>query len=182
MAYLPIENYGVIGDCHTVALVGVNGSIDWLCFPVFDAPSVFAAILDDEKGGRFQIAPCDEEFTARQLYLPDTNVLLTRFFSPRGLAEITDFMPIEDDKHTTWNHRVIRRVRVVHGTMHFEMRCRPAFDYARARHTVERHDEGVVFRTKKLSLGLASAIPMTVEGPAATSRLQLKAGECAVLV
>ena len=79
MAYQPIESYGVIGDMRTAALVGTTGSIDWLCFPHFDSPSVFAAILDDDKGGRFQIAPTVGEYRSKQLYWPDSNVLVTRF-------------------------------------------------------------------------------------------------------
>jgi GH15 family glucan-1,4-alpha-glucosidase len=71
--YRPIENYGIIGDMHSVALVGMDGSIDWLCFPHFDSPSVFGAILDDEKGGRFRISPASEDFKSKQLYWPDTN-------------------------------------------------------------------------------------------------------------
>jgi GH15 family glucan-1,4-alpha-glucosidase len=94
MAYEPIENYGIIGDLHSVALVGMDGSIDWLCLPSFDSPSVFAAILDDEKGGRFKIAPTSDNVTPKQLYWPDTNVLITRFFTPEGVAEVTDYMPI----------------------------------------------------------------------------------------
>src|SRR3954454_24928239 len=95
MPYLPIEDYGIIGDLHTVALCGVNGSIDWFCFPSFDSPSVFAALLDDAKGGRFQIASADASSTHKQLYLPDTNVLVTRFLSVDGVGEITDFMPVD---------------------------------------------------------------------------------------
>jgi GH15 family glucan-1,4-alpha-glucosidase len=94
MAYQPIDTYGIIGDLHSVALVGMDGSIDWLCLPHFDAPSVFAAILDDEKGGRFKIAPVSGADTHKQLYWPDTNVLVTRFFTPDGVAEIIDYMPV----------------------------------------------------------------------------------------
>ena len=93
MAYQPIENYGLIGDLHTVALVGMNGSIDWFCFPSFDSPSVFAAILDAKKGGRFKISPTCEGITHKQYYWPETNVLITRFFSPDGVGQITDYMP-----------------------------------------------------------------------------------------
>ena len=93
MGYLPIEDHGVIGDLHTAALVGIDGTIDWLCLPRFDAPSVFASILDDEKGGHFKLAPRDYA-RSHHLYLPDTNVLLTRFLSPDGVAEVTDFMPL----------------------------------------------------------------------------------------
>ena len=84
MAYQPIENYGMIGDMHTVALVGIDGSLDWLCVPDFDSPSVFAAILDDGKGGRFKITPIGENVTCKQFYWPETNVLVTRFLSPDG--------------------------------------------------------------------------------------------------
>src|ERR687890_2032228 len=95
MPYQPIENYGIIGDLNTVALVGLNGSIDYMCFPNFDSPTVFAALLDKDKGGSFEIYPVFNELKTKQLYLPDTNVLLTRFLSPEGLGEVTDFMPVE---------------------------------------------------------------------------------------
>ena len=98
MSYQPIENYGVIGDLHTVALVGMDGSIDFMCAPRFDSPSVFAALLDAERGGRFQLAPLLEGARRKQLYLPDTCVLLTRFLSDAGVAEVSDFMPIEDGR------------------------------------------------------------------------------------
>ena len=94
MSFEPIENYGAIGNMRSIALVGMNGSIDFLCFPKFDSPTVFAALLDDQRGGRFQIQPQLENVRVRQLYLPDTNILLTRFMSNEGLVELTDFMPI----------------------------------------------------------------------------------------
>jgi GH15 family glucan-1,4-alpha-glucosidase len=177
MAYLPIENYGVVGDLHTVALIGLNGSVDWLCFPVFDSPSVFGAILDDNKGGRFQIYPDDGQVKVKQMYLPDTNVLITRFFSPDGLAEITDFMPIDTDVNETWNHRLVRRVSVIQGSFKFNMVCQPAFDYARAEHTVVQHDEGVVFHSKDLSLGLASQLPLNIREKAAVCDFRLDCGQ-----
>ena len=90
--YAPIGEYGVIGDLYTVALVGMDGSIDFLCLPHFDSPSVFAALVDAERGGRFQIAPLLEGAARKQLYLPDTNVLLTRFLDAHGVAELSDFM------------------------------------------------------------------------------------------
>ena len=93
MTYQPIENHGMIGDMHTVALVATDGSIDWLCVPRFDSPSVFAAILDDGKGGRFKIAPVGDDVTCKQFYWPETNVLITRFLGPDGAAELADFMP-----------------------------------------------------------------------------------------
>ncbi len=135
MAYQPIENYGLIGDMHTVALVGMDGSIDWLCYPYFDSPSVFAAILDDEKGGRFKISPSvSDGVTYKQFYWPDTNVLVTRFLSPDGVGEIVDFIPINAANKKRWNRLLIRRVSVLRGTMPFRMECFPAFNYARDRH------------------------------------------------
>src|ERR1700747_1232799 len=95
MAFEPIENYGVIGNMQSIALVGMNGSIDFLCYPEFDSPTVFAALLDDQRGGRFEIRPQLTNMRVRQLYLPDTNILLTRFLSEQGVAELTDYMPIE---------------------------------------------------------------------------------------
>ncbi len=95
MSFQPIENYGVIGNMRSIALVGMNGSIDFHCYPDFDSPSVFAALLDDKEGGRFQIEPQLTNARIRQLYLPDTNILLTRFLAEEGVAELTDYMPIE---------------------------------------------------------------------------------------
>ena len=134
VAYQPLENYGFIGDLHTVALVGVDGSIDYMCFPHFDSPTVFAALLDDDLGGRFKIAPSAEGFRCKQMYLPDTNVLLTRFLSVDGLAEVTDFMPVEDMRHS---HILIRRVKAVRGPVDLRLECRPRFDYARVEHQGE---------------------------------------------
>src|SRR5204863_8417148 len=91
--YQPIENYGIIGNMRTAALVGMDGSIDWCCLPHFDSPSVFAAILDDHKGGFWSLAPVGES-QVKQMYMPDTNVLLTRFFSDAGMSEVIDFMPV----------------------------------------------------------------------------------------
>jgi GH15 family glucan-1,4-alpha-glucosidase len=97
MDFAPIENYGVIGDLHTVALVGLDGSIDFMCFPRFDSPTVFAALLDPEKGGRFKLAPTLEGTRRKQLYLPDSNILLTRFLAQDGVAEVPDFMSLPLD-------------------------------------------------------------------------------------
>ena len=183
MGYLPIEDHGVIGNLHTAALVGAEGTIDWLCLPRFDAPSVFASILDDEKGGHFRLRPA-EYAKSQQLYLPDTNVLLTRFLSPEGVAEIVDFMPIVSGKPGTDDrHRLVRSARVIRGRMTFEVECRPAFDYARAKHEITITKEGAVFRRPEMSLGLSAGIPLH-EGPngAAEARFDLKAGEAVTFV
>src|SRR5262249_12897958 len=94
MPYLPISDYGIIGNMRTAALVGMNGSIDWYCSPNFDSPSIFGAILDDNKGGRFQIHPIAEQVRHKQFYWPSTNILITRFSLKDGIAEIQDFMPV----------------------------------------------------------------------------------------
>lgn len=122
-AYQPIENYGIIGDLSTASLVGMDGSIDFFAFPHFDSPTVFAALLDHEKGGRFQIAPQLVQARQKQLYLPDSNILLTRFLSPEGVAEISDFMPVEEVGQA---HNLVRRVKTVRGNISFRMLCAPA--------------------------------------------------------
>src|SRR3712207_9349063 len=109
MSYLPIEDHGVIGNLYTAALVGTEGTIDWLCLPAFDSPSVFCSILDDEKGGHFSLRPV-EYARSQQLYLPDTNVLLTRFLSPDGMAESIDFIPKPTVPVT--RHRLLPHPRV----------------------------------------------------------------------
>src|SRR5258705_3384168 len=110
--YAPIGDYGIIGDLNTIALVGMDGSIDFLCLPHFDSPSVFAALVDAERGGRFQIAPLLDRAVRKQLYLPDTHVLLTRFLDANRVAEVSDFMPVEDAGHA---HKLVPRGRHRHG-------------------------------------------------------------------
>src|SRR6185437_6229067 len=129
--YQPIENYGLIGNMRTAALVGVNGSIDWYCTPCFDSPSVFGALLDDRRGGRFRIAPEGDELKLRhkQLYWQDTNVLVTRFFGESGVAEIQDFMAVGLPQDSEEYHYLFRRATCVRGEMRFHLECTPAFDY-----------------------------------------------------
>jgi GH15 family glucan-1,4-alpha-glucosidase len=136
--YKPIEDYGVVGDLSTLALVALDGSVDFLCLPHFDSPTVFGALLDADKGGRFQISPVAEGARQKQLYLPDTNVLVTRFLSDDGVGEITDFMPVGEARHA---HALVRRVTGVRGPFGFRLTCAPRFDYARMPHQVEQ-DEG----------------------------------------
>ncbi|HEX6985264.1 MAG TPA: glycoside hydrolase family 15 protein, partial [Planctomycetaceae bacterium] len=180
MPYQPIENYGVIGNLRTAALVGMDGSIDWLCLPRFDSPSVFAAILDDEKGGRFRIAPVDTEAREKQFYWPDTNILVTRFLDPDGLAEIEDYMPVGVAAQAV--DQLVRRVRVVRGRMKFRMTCRPAFDYARARHDVTLKGNRARFDSRDLTLGLAATVPLGRDGDGVAAEFVLGEGERAVFV
>jgi len=114
--YLPIGDYGVIGDCRSLALVGVDGSIDWCCLPRFDSPSIFGRILDWKKGGFWQIAPAGD-YACRHEYADKTNILRTIFQTPNGIAEISDFMPVDegDIRQHARPHRHPRIVRMVTG-------------------------------------------------------------------
>ncbi len=182
MAYQPIENYGIIGDMHTLALVGMDGSIDWLCLPHFDSPSVFCAILEDKIGGRFKICPATEGATRKQFYWPDTNVLISRFFSPDGVGEIADFMPVGSAKREDGDHRLIRRVSVVRGSMKFRVECFPAFNYARDEHEMEITADGVCFGSPQRSLGLATHVPLKASGKGVTGEFSLNEGATATFV
>jgi GH15 family glucan-1,4-alpha-glucosidase len=135
VSYLPIEHHAVIGDLHTAALVGLDGTIDWLCLPNFDSPSVFASILDARRGGFCRIAAVSPDARRRQMYLPDSNVLLTRFLTPDGVGEIVDFMPIATAPggKRAEDHQVIRYIRGVRGAIPFRLECRPAFEYGLTR-------------------------------------------------
>ncbi|KAJ2784906.1 hypothetical protein H4R18_000831 [Coemansia javaensis] len=138
--YLPIEQYGLIGNLHTAALIGMDGSIDYMCWPEFDSPSVFCRILDKNKGGYFSITPVDPETTPRQQYLPFSNVLSTKFLREDNVGMVSDFM--HRPRPTSRNHKhmlpwLVRTVEVIHGEMTFDLECFPAFDYARAEHTLE---------------------------------------------
>lgn len=181
MRYQPIENYGMVGDMHTVALIAINGSIDWLCLPRFDSPSVFASILDADKGGYFCLAPVEDGVTCKQFYWPDTNVLITRFLAPHGAAELTDFMPLRDAKNNG-RHRpqVIRRITTVRGNIRFRMECRPAFNYARDKHEVALISGGARFQSPGLTLGLATDVPLRVSGESVEAEFTLNEGESAV--
>src|SRR5512147_326795 len=124
MTQLPIEHHGIIGDLHTLALVGIDGTMDWLCLPNFDSQSVFARILDVRRGGHFTITAASDEARRRQMYLPDTNVLLTRFLTPDGVGEIVDFMPIHAGAGKPGEERrIVRLVRGVRGAIPMRITC-----------------------------------------------------------
>ena len=177
VSYQPIENYGIIGDLNTIALVGLNGSIDFMCFPRFDSPSLFAALLDDKKGGSFSISPEFKQMKNKQLYLPDTNVLLTRFLSSEGVGEVADFMPVDPNGEK----RLIRRVTTVRGEVTYQLRCCPRFNYGKDVHKViQTTDREIVFHVdgpEGLSLRLISPFPLKVDNGDASAEFTLKAGE-----
>ncbi|HEX5287269.1 MAG TPA: glycoside hydrolase family 15 protein [Streptosporangiaceae bacterium] len=151
--YPGISDHGLIGDLQTAALVSTDGCVDWFCTPRFDAPSVFAALLDAAQGGHFAIAPEGCEYVTRQMYLPDTAILITRFMSADGVGEVCDFMPVLTGR-PTGRHRIVRQIRVTRGSMKFALDLQPRFDYARQPHTTEVSDDGAVFRsgTQELTL------------------------------
>ena len=163
MGYKPIESYGVIGDLHTVALVGIDGSIDWCCLPHFDSPSVFAAILDDQKGGSFRIASLYEA-QHKQMYMPDSNVLVTRFLSDQGVGEVVDFMPVQGPREIGKIHQIVRVVRAVRGSVRFRLDCRPAFDFARRPHQVVLEGRGAIFEAQGMKVSLISRFPLGRQG------------------
>jgi GH15 family glucan-1,4-alpha-glucosidase len=183
MSYETIESYGVIGNMRTVALVSQKGSIDWMCFPQFDSPSVFGALLDDAKGGRFQIRPSEAVGTCKQLYWPDTNVLVTRFLSTDGVGEIDDFMPCSGSVVPTDN-LIVRRVRVVRGSMAFKLVCEPSFDYARAAPKVTIVAHGALFEggDDRPGLALSSKPPLVATARGAEGQVVLNEGEKATFV
>ena len=184
MTYLPIENYGVIGNMRSIALVGINGSIDFLCYPEFDSPTVFAALLDEKKGGRFQIQPQFKEGRTRQLYLPNTNILITRFLSDDGVAELVDYMPIGIRNEQP--NEIVRRVSVIRGKVHFKMECQPRFNYAQSFPTVETGEGFAKFTPEEggdcSPLALYSSVPMKQESDGVVSEFTLEAGEAVTFV
>jgi pentatricopeptide repeat protein len=144
--YPNISDHGLIGDLQTAALVTTDGTIDFFCCPRFDSPSVFCSLLDAEKGGYFRVSPVADSYVSKQLYLPNTAMLITRFMTPDGVGEVLDFMPVIEGKPTD-RHRLVRYLRVARGTMKFQVEMQPRFDYGRASHTVDVTKAGAVFRT-----------------------------------
>ncbi len=180
--YKPIENYGIIGDLDTVALVGTDGSIDFMCFPQFDSPTIFASLLDYRKGGSFRLAPLMNDAREKQIYVPDSNILLTRFLSDAGMAEVSDFMPITELGHA---HDLVRRAKCIRGDLRFRMVCDPRFDYGRAEHRVQKKPREVLFISRGADgtvLRLRSDVPLRIENGAAIADFTLRSGQTAAFV
>jgi GH15 family glucan-1,4-alpha-glucosidase len=178
--YPMIADHGLIGDLQTSALVATDGTIDWFCCPRFDSPSVFASLLDREGGGYFRIAPADADSVTRQLYFPDSAVLITRFMTEAGVGEVVDFMPAIQSAEATPRHRIVRVVRVVRGELRFMFECRPRFDYARRTHELEMTEHGAVFRGGDVDLTLSCTVPLQAQGSDVRGERTLRAGELAV--
>lgn len=179
MAYLPIADYGIIGNMHTVALIGKNGSIDFFCPRKFDDATIFAAILDDEKGGCFCIHP-QSGATLKQFYWPDTNVLITRFLCEDGVVEITDFMPVgiaADVQRENW---LVRIVKMVRGAMTLDITIQPAFNYGRDPHEVQIDDNGVIFTSETYRFAVSTSVAFQEADGAAVATHTMQQGDIAV--
>src|SRR5215467_6720424 len=182
MSFHPIENYGVIGNMQSIALVGMHGSIDFLCYPDFDSPTVFAGLLDDKDGGCFQVQPQLTDMRIRQLYLPGTNILLTRFLAEEGVAELTDYMPIEQGQEV---NEIIRVVSVIRGNVRFKMLCQPRFNYASCPHRIEVSDRCAMFFPADSicpPMSLYSTVDLVQRSRDATAHFTLQAGQTATFV
>jgi GH15 family glucan-1,4-alpha-glucosidase len=182
--YPPIAEHGLIGDLQTAALVTTDGSVDWWCTPRFDSPSVFAALLDHDNGGHCRITPEGGDYVTKQLYFPDTAILITRFMTPDGVGEVIDFMPVDHPDQATDRHRLVRVVRCVRGQMNFVFDCAPRFDYGRQDHELELTDEGAVFRTPTLELTVHGAGHRAMErhGNDLRGAMTVRAGQAGGLV
>lgn len=154
--FRPIEEHGMIGNMHTCALVGTDAAIDWFCYPHFDSPSIFASLLDPEIGGHFSIRVAKTpgtKVTFRQMYLTETNVLVTRWLTDDGVAQVSDWMPVGPDCKEAHGW-LIRELSVTRGKMIFQVDVEPAFDYARDSHTIDILPTGARFTAKASKLAM----------------------------
>ena len=181
--YKPISDYGVIGDMHTAALVGLDGSIDWYCAPRFDSPSVFAALLDVRKGGKFQLSPT-ENFTAKQSYEGETNVLSIIFESKQGRIKLTDFMPCFMEKGQLKGLQEIHRiVDCEEGELGLRIIFQPRLDYARGNTTLLETTEGCTAKNRGIQVNLVSSVKLRVEDEdILTNEFRLSKGQRALFV
>ncbi|MET7944205.1 glycoside hydrolase family 15 protein [Streptomyces sp. NPDC005302] len=177
--YPPIADHGLIGDLQTAALVSSQGVVNWFAAPRFDSPSIFASLLDHDGGGYFRLAPEHPEGGWKQLYYPDTALLVTRFMSPDGVGEVIDHMPVITDRTPTDRHTIVRVVRCVRGTVHFALECRPRFDYARAGHELELTAGRATFRAPGMTAHLQGGIPFERDGQDVRGGITLRNGETA---
>ncbi|MBG0817157.1 glycoside hydrolase family 15 protein [Planomonospora sp. ID82291] len=185
--YPQIADHGMIGDLQTAALVSGTGTVDWWCTPRFDAPSLFASLLDSERGGHCRLAADVDRIagaTVRQLYLPDTAILVTRFMAPGGVGEVADFMVPDPSATPSARHRLVRVARVVRGSLPFTLVCRPRFDYGRAPHALALLDDGsALFHGPGTDLHVQATAPVRLrpDGEDVIADFTLRAGETAAV-
>src|SRR5258708_35092857 len=183
MAFEPIEKYGGIGNMQSIGLVGMNGAIDFLCYPNFDSPTIFAALLDDQNGGRFEIRPQLTNARVRQMYLPETNILITRFLAEEGVSELTDYMPIDNDGGEP--NEIVRKVAVIRGDVRFQMCCQPRFSYATCGHQLELSEACATFYPFSGDcppMRLHSTVALGQRTDDVTADFSLKAGQTATFL
>lgn len=183
MGYKPISDYGIVGDLRTAALIARDGSLDWLCLPRFDSPSVFAAILDSARGGQFQITPCEEVVRCIQIYKPSTNILVTRFHTAAGVVELTDFMPLQASRSANEPSWLVRRVCAVSGTSQIKLRCLPALNFATQKpEKIEIDDQGALFQSAALSIHVASTVKLKAQESGVVADFTLRQSESASFI
>lgn len=172
----PIQNHGIIGDMRSAALVADTGSIDFCCWPDFDSPSIFSALLDTPQAGIFQLAPDLPNARRLQIYLPDTNVLQTRWIDEQAIVEVTDLMPIGHNPDDL--SRLVRRVQVHAGTATIRMRCRVRMDYSRADTTAHRDGDSVCFQAAgQPGMRLSASTVMHIDDDTACADFEIKEGQ-----
>jgi GH15 family glucan-1,4-alpha-glucosidase len=180
--YAPIREYALVGDGRTGALIARDGSIDWLCLPNVDSPSVFARILDAERGGSFRLEPAIP-FEAERRYQPNSNVLETTFTTAEGRVRVTDAMTLTDIKRISPMRELVRKVEALSGTVPLNWLLEPRFGYGRADTRIERR-HGRWFAhagADALMLGLCDAGDGEVRDGAVSGRIELAQGSSAIL-
>ncbi|MFD8792998.1 glycoside hydrolase family 15 protein [Streptomyces vinaceus] len=180
--YPPIADHGLVGDLQTAALVSSRGVIDWFAAPRFDSPSIFASLLDHDGGGYFLLAPEQDEGTWKQLYYPDTAVVVTRFMSPDGVGETVDYMPVHRGLTASDRHTLVRVIRAVRGTVRFSLECRPRFDYARAPHQLDLTEGRATFRAPGATAFLQATFPLERDGQDVRASITLTTGQAEAAV
>jgi len=145
--YAPIESHAVVGNMRTAALITTCARVDFFCFPHFDSPSIFAGLLDKDRGGFFSIHPCKQakQIRTKQFYWPETNVVITRFMTPEGLAEVVDYLPVVEKEKREEGNCLIRKVRGIRGSLRFRAEIRPAFNFNRTKHKTTINPDGCDF-------------------------------------
>jgi GH15 family glucan-1,4-alpha-glucosidase len=175
--YLPIEEHGIVGDLRTVALVGTNGTVDWYCPSRFDSPSLFGSLLDARRGGYFSLCSRTSG-RPKQMYLPDTNILVTRFLGAEAVGEVIDFMVPVTSSARRARDLLVRQARAVRGRASFELACHPAFDYGRAEHAVELvAGVGAVFSSALGTCVLRTNVPLKIEDTGVAASFTVEEGE-----